>query len=434
MICPRNSPSRIVLRWATCVVAITTLAGFATGAEVSASRLDGSTLTGQLRGWTNNEVVLTTSSGDEHIATSQLIALRWQPGSAAPDTSDNTAGQVELVDGSVLPIKSIQIKESKATVTLRFAATSQEKSVILPLNQLANVRFQRLEPPLVKQWKEICHLNVANDVLAVLKKDRKSLDYVEGVMGDVSADKVEFKLEGAMQRVDRAKIAGAVYYRPDRRTAQKPRVLLQGHSGARLSATHLELKDSLLHVTTVAGTQVDWPVDDIMLADFSAGKLMYLSDIEPAAEHWTPLVGLPASATIASEYGQPRRDKSAFGGPLALVLNEEEPAASQAATQSFNKGLALHSRTEIVYRLPTGFQHFVALAGIEPATRAVGNVRLIISGDDRVLLDTGVGGDQPPRPIQLEIANVKRLKIVVDYGKNLDAGDWLNLCGARIVK
>ncbi len=183
-----------------------------------------------------------------------------------------------------------------------------------------------------------------------------------------------------------------------------------------------------------AGAKLSWPIEDIWLADFSAGKLMYLSDIEPASAKWTPLVGLPAAATLAAEYGQPHRDKSAFGGALALLVKAGESIATPAATRSFNKGLALRSRTEIVYRLPVGFRRFTALAGIDPASSANGNVRLIISGDDRVLLDAEIAGDQPPHPIQLEIANVKRLKIVVDYGQNLDAGDWLNLCDAKIVK
>ena len=61
-------------------------------------------------------------------------------------------------------------------------------------------------------------------------------------------------------------------------------------------------------------------------------------------------------------------------------------------------------------------------------------MRLSIFGDDRPLLETEIAGDQPPQPIQLDIAGVKRLKIVVDYGQNLDTGDWLNLCDARIVK
>src|SRR4029079_3706883 len=77
---------------------------------------------------------------------------------------------------------------------------------------------------------------------------------------------------------------------------------------------------------------------------------------------------------------------------------------------------------------------FIAIAGIDPATSAAGNMRLAIFGDDRALVETEVTGDQPPQPIHLDIANVKRIKIVVDYGQNLDTGDWLNLCDARIAK
>jgi hypothetical protein len=143
---------------------------------------------------------------------------------------------------------------------------------------------------------------------------------------------------------------------------------------------------------------------------------------------------LPPSATLAAEYGKFRRDKSAFGGPLSLIMKEGDSAAAQAATRTFAKGLALRSRSQLSYRLPAGFQRFIAIAGIEPATSAAGNVRLIIFGDDRVLVETDVAGDQPPQPIQLDIANVKRLKILVDYGQNLDTGDWLNLCDVRIAK
>jgi hypothetical protein len=58
----------------------------------------------------------------------------------------------------------------------------------------------------------------------------------------------------------------------------------------------------------------------------------------------------------------------------------------------------------------------------------------LIHGDDRSLLTADVEGGQAPREIKLDIAGVKRLKIVVDFGQNLDTGDWLNLCEARLIK
>jgi hypothetical protein len=417
-----------------CVFAFLGLAGVAAAAEVSVTRLDGSAVTGKLREWNAGELRITTSTGDQQIPTNQLVSLRWESGANSTPAADKATGTVELIDGSILPIKTIRVDRSEATVTFAAQEASAGKPLTLPIGQIAVIRLRQLDGPLATQWDEMQRQNLANDVIAVLKKDGKSLDYAEGVMGDISDEKIEFKLEGETQRVDRAKIAGAIYYRPDRRMKEEPKASIQGRWGLRVSAARVELKDSLLEMTTAAGVKLTWPLNDISLADFSAGKLMYLSDIEPASAKWTPFVGLPPSATLVAEYGQPRRNQSAFGGPLTLVMKEGGSAAAQAADRTFSKGLALRSRTEIVYRLPIGFQRFIAIAGIDPATASAGNVRLSVLGDDRVLIETEVTGDQPPQPIQIDISNVKRLKIVVDYGQNLDTGDWLNLCDARIAK
>lgn len=434
MIRRQSPPLSCLLLPAACVFAFVALAEVVTAAEVSATKLDGTTITGNLRQWNTGELQLTTPKGEQQIRANQLLSLRWQSAANSPPAADKTTGTVELIDGSILPIKTILVDHSNATLTLAAAEASGGKPLKLPIAQISVIRLRQLDGPLAAQWDEMRRQNLANDVIAVLKKDGKSLDYAEGVMGDIADDKIDFKLDGETQRVDRAKIAGAIYYRPDRRMKEEPKASIQGRSGLRVSAAHVELKDSLLELTTGAGVKIVWPLNDISLADFSAGKLMYLSDIEPATSKWTPFVGLTPSATLAAEYGQPRRDKSAFGGPLSLLMKEGDSPAAQAAVRTFPKGLALRSRTEIVYRLPAGFQRFIAIAGIDPATSAAGNVRVAIFGDDRVLVETEVSGDQPPQPIQLDIANVKRLKIVVDYAHNLDTGDWLNVCDARIAK
>jgi hypothetical protein len=434
MIRRQSPPLSCLLLPAACVFAFIALAEVVTAAEVSATKLDGTTVTGNLRQWNTDELQLTTPKGDQQIPANQLLSLRWNSAANSPPAADKTTGTVELIDGSILPIKTIHVDHSNATLTLAVAEASGGKPLTLPIAQIAVIRLRQLDGPLAAQWDEMRRQSLANDVIAVLKKDGKTLDYAEGVLGDISDDKIEFKLDGETQRVDRAKIAGAIYYRPDRRMKEEPKTSIQGRSGLRVSAAHVELKDSLLELTTAAGVKISWPLGDISLADFSAGKLMYLSDIEPATSNWTPFVGLTPSVTLAAEYGKPRRDKSAFGGPLSLQMKEGDSAAAQAAVRSFSKGLAVRSRTELVYRLPAGFQRFIATAGIDPATSAVGNVRLAIFGDDRMLVETEVSGDQPPQPIQLDIANVKRLKIVVDYAHNIDTGDWLNLCDARIAK
>ncbi len=408
---------------------------FAAAANVTATRLDGTTAAGELRGWDESGVIIAAPAGEQRIASDQLISLRWpaEPESSKP--AESAAGTAELTDGTLIPLSSLGVIGDMATIELQRSSDPKEIAVSLGAAQLAAVQFQHLDEALAKQWDEIRRLKLATDVLIVLKRDGTSLDYVEGVLGEITDDKVEFKLEGESNRVDRAKVAGVIYYRADRRATAEPRVLLQGRSGLRASATSVRFDDALVTITTADGAKFAWPLDDLELADFSAGKVLYLSDIEPASQKWTPLVGLPTGVTLAAEYGQPRRNRSAFGETLSLLLRDKDAdSAEQDTPRSFARGLALRSRTELVYRLPAGFNRFTALAGIDPATTTTGNVRLAVLADDRPLLETEIAGNQPPLPIDVQIAGAKRLKIVVDFGQNLDTGDWLNLCDAKIVK
>ena len=403
-------------------------------AGVTAARLDGAALSGELSGWTGSEVVIQTANGEERIATDVLVSLRWPnaQGSGAPDNA--SLGLVELVDGTILPATDFGVTASQAAVTLGAHLPTDEKELTLPVRQIAAVKLRPLEPEAAAQWDEIRAQNLAGDVLVVLKRDGKSLDYVEGVLGDVTPEKIEFRFDAEPLRVDRAKVAGFFYYRNAPQAETKPRCVLHGRTGLRATAAAAYAADGMIHITTTSGVSLKWPLGDIHLADFSGGKIAYLSDLRPASEKWTPLVGLPADSELAASLGKPRRDQSAFGGPLSLGFPEGDSASSLAQTRSFEKGLAARSRTELVYRLPADFKRFVAVAGIEPATSSTGSVRLAIHADDQPVFESDIEGNQPPKKIDLNVAGVKRLTIVVDFGRNLDTGDWLNLCDARLVK
>jgi hypothetical protein len=83
----------------------------------------------------------------------------------------------------------------------------------------------------------------------------------------------------------------------------------------------------------------------------------------------------------------------------------------------------------VVYRLPSVSNGVASPESSRPPRR-----RLTTSHHGRrpSLVDAEIAGTSRA-PIELNIAGVKRLKIVVDYGQNLDTGDWLNL-RVRIVK
>jgi hypothetical protein len=397
--------------------------------QVTATRLDGAALIGQLGEWTSDHVAIATPDGQQAVALSQLLSLRWPP--TAPPASLEKQAVAELVDGSVLPIDRFRLDGNRATLTLH-GLPAQRAEISVGRRQVASVRLLPLSAAAQPQWQEILGFNLPSDVLVLAKRSGQSLDHIEGVLGGVTDDRIEFIVDGEPIRIERTQVAGLVFLR--RAPPAEPRGIVHGRSGLRAAVAGVVRAGDSLQLNTAAGVELSWPLADVYLADFSAGKVVYLSDLEPAHSQWTPLVGLPTRAASAALYGRPRRDRSFTGGPLVLWFPVDGAAAGSSQEKHYSKGVALRSRTELAYRLPRGYRRFVAAAGIDPAAGSVGSVALTIRGDERVLLETEIAGDQPPRDIDVDIQGASRLSIVVDYGRNLDTGDWLNLCDARLVK
>ncbi len=117
---------------------------------------------------------------------------------------------------------------------------------------------------------------------------------------------------------------------------------------------------------------------------------------------------------------------------MALRWPSAKAASVEEQTKTFSKGLALRSRTEIRYRLPQGMQRFIALAGIDPETANQGNVTLEIFAGRRSVWQGEIAGSTAPTEIDVSLGNARELRLVVDYGKNLDYGDRLHLIEARL--
>ncbi len=94
----------------------------------------------------------------------------------------------------------------------------------------------------------------------------------------------------------------------------------------------------------------------------------------------------------------------------------------------------MHSRSEVGYRLPGKYRRFKALVGIDDAVRPGGDAQLEIRGDGKLLWEGRIRGSEPAQPLDLDIAGVKRIDILVDFGADLDIADVVDLCEARMIK
>jgi hypothetical protein len=185
-----------------------------------------------------------------------------------------------------------------------------------------------------------------------------------------------------------------------------------------LSGEHLEQ----VELVGVSGVRWSTWTDRIDAFDFSAMRVVYLSDLAAEKEEWRPYVQIPATAESILALGRPHRDRGIGTGPLEL------------GGQRCRKGLALRSRSELVFRLPGPFQRFAALVGIDDTMAGRGHVKLVISGDGKTLYDEVLAGGQSPKSIDLDITGIRLLTLLVDYGEALDWSDRVILCNARIVR
>ncbi|MCH9792776.1 MAG: NPCBM/NEW2 domain-containing protein [Planctomycetes bacterium] len=117
-----------------------------------------------------------------------------------------------------------------------------------------------------------------------------------------------------------------------------------------------------------------------------------------------------------------RKDKHRDGGPLRLAGKE------------YSRGLYIHSKTLLQYRIKNEYRNFRAIMGIDDSVPSIGFVYVEIKGNGRTLYSGNVRSSDRPVELNLDVRGVRDLDILVDFGDNLEICDHLDLCEARLIK
>jgi hypothetical protein len=163
-------------------------------------------------------------------------------------------------------------------------------------------------------------------------------------------------------------------------------------------------------------------LDSLSAIDFSRGKIQFLSDLQSSVVKFVPYFGLKSDVAAVGDFYRPARDIGLEQNPLKLDGT------------TYSKGIALHSQTLVEYRLPSKFRTFKAVVGIDDHVSEGGNALVVIKGDSKPLWTGTVRGGAMAQSLELDIEGVKRLEIFVDYGDDLDVGDHVDFCDARVMK
>jgi hypothetical protein len=386
------------------------LAVLAAAPAFEARPLDGPAVKGTVAALDEQGVTLDTDHGPVAL---KLDALQELAAETTKPSAESPKVRVYLTDGSVLAAEQYGSEKDRAHVVLW-----GESAVEAPVGSIRAVQFQN-DRNGADDWEKILDTPASSDLLVV--RVGGHLDAHAGVLHDVTEKSADFELDGDVLPVKRTKIYGVIYHHPAEKKLPDPRGFLFDTAGSKWAVRTMRLTGQL-QWTTPCGLAIGQPLEKIVRLDLSGGKIIYLSDVQPESAVWTPFLGGESPLPARDRYFAPRRDKNFESEPL------------QIDGKTFRKGLALHSRTELAYRLPDGFHRLRLVAGIDDAVRPQGKIRLVIRGDEKTLWKGTIAGDEPARPLDLDIAGVRRLTILADFGQRLGSGDYLDLGDARITK
>ena len=390
--------------------------------DVEVRTLDGRTTDGTIVALDENRLTIRTTdrrvSRDVSWYIDKLIGVFSKKIVAAQDVA--AVLRIDLIDGSKLVARQYTVAGSQARITLGDART-----IDLPSAKVAAVRLREASAATADEWLRLTRLEAEGDLLVV--GNEHGIDYHEGILHDVTDTVVQFEFDGTVLPAKRSKVYGLVYHRL--RNVELPEAIcrITDTTGSQWAVRAIGLSGSgdppdRLTWITPAGVKASCPMARIRRIDFSQGKIVFLSDLKPESTAFTPYFGTTEARQLLGRFYALRTDRNL------------ESAALQLGGKRYSKGLAMHSRTEVVYRLPGRFGRFKATAGIDDGVRPGGSVRLVIRGDDRVLFEATVRGTDPPVPIDLDVTDVRRLTILADFADNMDIADHLDLCEARVIK
>jgi NPCBM/NEW2 domain len=365
--------------------------------------LDGKTISQPLIEMNESGLSLGTTAEQQKISLDRVLEIRFPATRRALVPEGSLA--VQLVDGSQLAAEGLTV--AGPDVALKHRTLGSFK---LPANKLKTIRFAAADPQVEAGWSELQKRASKKDMVVIRKQD--VLDHLDGVIGAIDEQSIRFVLDGEEVPIKREKVYGLIYVRKEAAASPSPRVELT--TGEAVAVTKPTVAAGQLLFGLGGSGQLGCDLSGVKRIDFSAGKVVYLSNLEPKDVRYVPFFD------FIWEY---RRDRNFDGKPLTL------------GNKPYAKGLAIHSRTTLRYRLPTGYRRLQGLVGIDDEIR-VENVALVqIKGDGQGLFQKEVRGGQGPEVIDVEIAGLSELEIYVDYGSDgLDIGDRVHLADIRLVK
>jgi hypothetical protein len=374
--------------------------------------LAGKSIAGELAGITDKEIILTKDGKRTVVPFAEILQVELQKASEAASTG--SVIDVELSDGSLLHCKKVAFKGKQAQVTLEGADAEYE----IPLQSISYVLNGAQDAAVRQDWQEKILKKPANQDQVVVRRDN-ALNALQGTLGEGnSTGQIEFTLEVGGERrtrgLDLDRVLGLVFLRKAEVDAPAPLCKVIDLRQNTFTAAKLQIAQDKLKVITVSGAVFLLPRASLVRLDFTNDKIVYLSDMKPAASTYRSFTG---------RSDPPRMDTNLDGrGPL------------QVHGESFSKGIAMHAYTELTYNLDGKYKKLEAVLGMDDVIGGDGQPRVRIEGDGRELFGQVVSRKDERRNLDLDVRGVRQLRVIVSGAKPFAFEAHVDLANAKLSK
>lgn len=378
--------------------------------QVEVITLEGGRITGTLSALSSQGAAVVTPTGLVQTPAADLLEVRCPEIRPIPADPTVTPIAVRWQSGSVFSVTSAALSGTKAN--LQHAALGD---VTVPRDAIRSFRFGADDAAVRDAWQQLHERASNKDFLVVRKGD--ILDHLDGVAGAIDAKEVRFRLDGDDVIVKREKVYGVIYAKRDDPAIKfTARVELAG--GDTLLVKEAQWVGGTWQLTIPGLAPLKAPATAIRSVDFSFSKFQYLSMMEPRELRYTPFFD---DFTFEMQ-----RDRDFDGRPLRV------------GERTFPRGLAIHSKTLVKYRLGGDYRYFKAIVGLDPKLPLgafYGDAHVTVRGDDKVLYDGDFISGQSAENLDLPVVGVVELEILVDFGRDKwDLGDRVHFGDAKVVK
>ena len=390
------------------------LAAMARGESVTLVHIDGSTTIGEWMGSPDGKTIeLKEAAAARSISIDDLAAIIWMK---AIETDPIGDVGFHLFDGGYLSGVLVRGDSSHAAETI-VAKTRLGSATKIPFAKLAAVRFHPVgtAPVAAELFRAALKDRLpAHDVLVsrgdAMGKPPRSL---RGTLIALDESTGSFRFGGRTRKFQVAKMYGVVLAVGVDAAPSYP-ATIEFTDGSRISGEVVSANGDSVRLAASVGFDVDVALTDVARITFRSERVVYISDLTPTAERVEGRLHRPWPV---------RRDRSVAGGPLSI------------GGRTFEKGLGVHSRTELTYDLARAYQTFAATIGIDDSVGDRGSVVFRILGDGVQRFASGaVAGRHEGESIIVDVSGVSKLTLLVEYGAGLDLSDHADWADARLIK